>query len=583
MTLRAAYAGVAEPRNPLNAPSRAASTSLPTTSGSTLISSKPCRIRSTSSRNVSTSAMRSSFSGVFVNAFHGAEPRTLRKVHVPSAAAPARAATSHLPCRATPAKRVFGSRPSKLRRVLKVTLFCSPKPRAASAICSGVNAHSLAPRTNGNSSAARETGTTRTTVRASRCASRPARTGRGRPCLRCLAGASRRRRPWRCPLQARQLRAGWRSDVARRRLNEASPSRSDSLGVCESSLSRLRLSSANFGSAFDHFAKRPVLGQPLPGPLHRLLHLRGFVGCVGPREFLPYRAENPRWRRDMAENDGEFIVAEQAIMGRLAKDPWRQRLALRSSRLLLLEHSGAALARARLCRRPAARPALWSDRAHDLHALSAAPDDTPLAARSATRRALGFAGLVDKRRVETANPRADDPGSVAVRFRRRPIRRTQCRDQRQGRARRQLHATHGLYRLLTVSARCATLTLGNRLESHGKRTSLKFSKDYPQSGNRLRRFRSIRRLQVAVARAGRGAGAETSTAAYRRMAARLPPYLLAMIDHLRRTCISTKPCSAWPRAALSLLGISNSLLARKNSLFPRVGNLAARLWNPWPF
>ena len=80
------------------------------------------------------------------------------------------------------------------------------------------------------------------------------------------------------------------------------------------------------------------------------------------------------------------------------------------------------------------------------------------------------------------------------RVRRRPIRTTQCRDQCQARTRRQLHVTNVHFGLLTVDARCATLTLGNRLESHGKRASWKLSKDYPQSGNRLRKFRLFTQL-----------------------------------------------------------------------------------------
>ena len=142
MMARAALAEIcAAPRKCEKSPFRVASSKRSRTSGSRPISSSPSAMRPMSSRNASTSAMRSSFSGVFESDAQGAAPSASLNACVPAAAAPVRAATSYFSLSAAmPSKRMLGSRSSEFRSAVKVTPFvATPKSQVARAICSGVS------------------------------------------------------------------------------------------------------------------------------------------------------------------------------------------------------------------------------------------------------------------------------------------------------------------------------------------------------------------------------------------------------------------------------------------------------------
>ena len=371
-------------------------------------------MRPMSSRNVSTSATRSSFSDVLTRAFHGAAPSASRSADVPAAAAPERATTSRPSLSGdTPAKRVLGSRSSSFRSVLNVTLFCSPKPCAARAISSGVKPRSTRPadsrrfasrdrnRNSSNDGA-------RLAVRFS-----PGSNGQG-PTLSSLSCNG---------LWVEGGGRDFRFEFARgARVGETALGREDrtklvlevgALGRVRIILVPIALAVREFRVAFDHFAERAIFGQSLAGLLHRLFHFRRFVRGVGPSVAFGIRPKSPV-SRDMAEDDGEFVVVQQAIVGEGAQSPRRKRVSIGLG--LDTPH--------RLSQRVAGDVAEQSeameDRAHVVHALSAAPDNAPLTARATANRAFGFPCLVDERRVETTNPRGDDSRGLAFRLDDRP-------------------------------------------------------------------------------------------------------------------------------------------------------------------
>ena len=171
--------------------------------------------------------------------------------------------------------------------------------------------------------------------------------------------------------------------------------------------------------------KERYLARPLPG--------------LPPSPFSFSRFHRRRWRRLRSWNLSESRDVARygrvtAISSSLSKRSWatarRPRREGLSSGLLDVPHSLAQ----RSALSTVEQPGTMEDRAHMLHALSAAANDPPLSAGGASDRAFRFSCLVDQRRVETAHPGGDDASGLRHPPRQRPTRRRQCPGRCRGRA-----------------------------------------------------------------------------------------------------------------------------------------------------